>query len=96
MTLEKTVVAVFIILERLYCDSGNPLVTSKAAAGMKGKGLREGSLSSSPGIPGHHCSHLCLTNDSQPEETCAGDTLELHSEDHEVILERWNFYSEKG
>lgn len=49
MTLEKTVVAVFMILERLYCDTGNPLVTSKAAPGMKGKGLKEGSLASSLG-----------------------------------------------
>lgn len=96
MALDKIVVAVFMILERLYCDTGKPLVTSKAAPGMKGKGLGEGSLASSPGMPRHHCSHLCLTDDSQPEETCAGDTLEPHSEDREVILERWNFYSEKG
>lgn len=83
MALDKIMVAVLMILEKMYCDTRKPLVTSKAAPGMKGKGLREGSLASSPGMPGHHCSHLCLTDDSQPEETCAGDALELHSEDRD-------------
>lgn len=85
MALDKIVVAVLMILEKSYCDTGKPLVTSKAAPGMKGKGLREGSLASSPGMPGHHCSHLCLTDgrDSQPEETCAGEALEPHSEDRD-------------